>query len=217
MRQDSATQNGPDQILKSEGTQAGGSLAARYGHGRKDTLHHTKSADYSELEMQSHMFNNNMMMQQGGRRSNKSKSTDDMRLENNAVHLQHRPPSGMMMHPSMTMAVPPQPQHMHPDHTMKRVFKPMSSIDSPVTSPEMTRKRHSHHYHYHPSNNNQQKYVMSEVENDNYVHAYNVRHPYPTRFQQTRNVHSMEIDRQYSGIAGRRVSYSSSLILFYLF
>ncbi|XP_031784765.1 protein still life, isoform SIF type 1 isoform X4 [Nasonia vitripennis] len=186
-RQDSSTQqNGPErESLKSEGTQAGGSLASRYHH-RKDQLHHTKSADYTELEMQNgNIFNINNNNHGGGRR-NKSKSTDDMRIENAHHQQQHGGPMG-----------PPGLDHQ----TLKRMLKPMSSIDSPVTSPEMTRKRHIHHgYHYHPNNNNQ-KYVMSEAENDNYTLAYPPRHPYNNKFQNSRSVH--EMDRQYSGGRGR--------------
>ncbi|XP_025074786.1 protein still life, isoform SIF type 1 isoform X3 [Pogonomyrmex barbatus] len=101
----------------------------------------------------------------------KSKSTDDMRIENaqNGISLD--------------------------SNTLKRMLKPMPSIDSPVTSPEMTRKRHSHHsYHYHPSNNNQ-KYMMQEVDNENYAHPY--RAPYNNKFQGSRSAHDMS--RQYSG------------------
>ncbi|XP_025074787.1 protein still life, isoform SIF type 1 isoform X4 [Pogonomyrmex barbatus] len=105
----------------------------------------------------------------------KSKSTDDMRIENaqNGISLD--------------------------SNTLKRMLKPMPSIDSPVTSPEMTRKRHSHHsYHYHPSNNNQ-KYMMQEVDNENYAHPY--RAPYNNKFQGSRSAHDMS--RQYSGGRGR--------------
>ncbi|XP_058790073.1 protein still life, isoform SIF type 1 isoform X2 [Phymastichus coffea] len=178
-QESSMHQNGPGD-LKSEGTQAGGSLASRYHH-RKDGLHHTKSADYTELDMQHHMFN--IMNNNHGQRRSKSKSTDDMRIENQA----HR-------------QVNVHQQQMGLDqHTLKRMLKPVSSIDSPVTSPEMTRKRHNGHhgYHYHPNNNNQ-RYVMSEAENDNYVHAVAYRQPYNNKFQSSRSVH--EMDRQYSGI-----------------
>ncbi|XP_071646314.1 protein still life, isoform SIF type 1 isoform X6 [Temnothorax longispinosus] len=168
--QDTSTQQNGIEMLKSEGTQAGGTLQSnpRSFH-RKEQLHHTKSADYTELEMQNgNLFN--IVNNNHGHRS-KSKSTDDMRIENaqNGISLD--------------------------SNTLKRMLKPMPSIDSPVTSPEMTRKRHSHHsYHYHPSNNNQ-KYMMQEVDNENYAHPY--RAPYNNKFQGSRSAHDMS--RQYSG------------------
>ncbi|XP_077265486.1 guanine nucleotide exchange factor still life isoform X6 [Temnothorax americanus] len=170
--QDTSTQQNGIEMLKSEGTQAGGTLQSKSFH-RKEQLHHTKSADYTELEMQNgNLFN--IVNNNHGHRS-KSKSTDDMRIENaqNGISLD--------------------------SNTLKRMLKPMPSIDSPVTSPEMTRKRHSHHsYHYHPSNNNQ-KYMMQEVDNENYAHPY--RAPYNNKFQGSRSAHDMS--RQYSGGRGR--------------
>lgn len=173
--QDSATQQnggGERETLKSEGTQAGGTLQNKSM--RKEQLHHTKSADYTELEMQNGNFFNIVNNNNSGRKS-KSKSTDDMRIENAQN-------GGISLDPN----------------TLKRMLKPMSSIDSPVTSPEMTRKRHSHHsYHYHPNNNNQ-KYIAPETENENYAHPY--RSPYNNKFQVSRSVH--EMGRQYTGTKG---------------
>lgn len=169
--QDSSThQNGSErETLKSEGTQAGGTLGHKLS--RKEQLHHTKSVDYTELEMQNgNIFNINN--NNNPQRRSKSKSTDDMRIENSQN-------GGMNLD----------------SNTLKRMLKPMSSIDSPATSPEMTRKRHSHHsYHYHPNNNNQ-RYIQSEAENDNYAHPY--RSPYNNKFQGSRSVHDM--GRQYPG------------------
>ncbi|XP_076621931.1 guanine nucleotide exchange factor still life isoform X6 [Colletes latitarsis] len=171
--QDTSTQQNGTEMLKSEGTQAGGTLQNKSL--RKEQLHHTKSADYTDLEMQNgnifNIANNNH-----GARKSKSKSTDDMRIENAQN-------GGISLD----------------SNTLKRMLKPMSSIDSPVTSPEMTRKRNSHHsYHYHPSNNNQ-KYVIQETENENYAHPY--RSPYSNKFQASRSVHDM--GRQYTGDRGR--------------
>lgn len=107
-----------------------------------------------------------------GSRRSKSKSTDDMRIENAQN-------GGISLD----------------SNTLKRMLKPMSSIDSPVTSPEMTRKRHTHHsYHYHPNNNNQ-KYSMSEAENENYSNPY--RRSHNNKFQGSRSAHDM--GRQYAG------------------
>ncbi|XP_018352401.1 PREDICTED: protein still life, isoform SIF type 1 isoform X1 [Trachymyrmex septentrionalis] len=170
--QDTSTQQNGIEMLKSEGTQAGGTLQIKSL--RKEQLHHTKSADYTELEMQNgNLFN--IVNNNHGHRS-KSKSTDDMRIENAQN-------GGISLD----------------SNTLKRMLKPMPSIDSPVTSPEMTRKRHSHHsYHYHPSNNNQ-KYMMQEIDNENYAHPY--RAPYNNKFQSSRSAHDMS--RQYSGGRGR--------------
>ncbi|XP_025159708.1 protein still life, isoform SIF type 1 isoform X4 [Harpegnathos saltator] len=171
--QDTSTQQNGIEMLKSEGTQAGGTLQSKSL--RKEQLHHTKSADYTELEMQNGNIFNIVNNNHGGHKS-KSKSTDDMRIENAQN-------GGISLD----------------SNTLKRMLKPMPSIDSPVTSPEMTRKRHSHHsYHYHPSNNNQ-KYVMQEVDNENYAHPY--RAPYNNKFQGSRSAHDMS--RQYAGGRGR--------------
>ncbi|XP_043524151.1 protein still life, isoform SIF type 1 isoform X3 [Frieseomelitta varia] len=167
--QDSSTQQNNTEMLKSEGTQAGGTLQNKSL--RKEQLHHTKSADYTDLEMQNGNIFNIVNNNHSGKKS-KSKSTDDMRIENAQN-------GGISLD----------------SNTLKRMLKPISSIDSPVTSPEMTRKRHSHHnYHYHPSNNNQ-KYIMQETENENCAHLY--RTPYNNKFQATRSVHDM--GRQYTG------------------
>ncbi|XP_060813463.1 protein still life, isoform SIF type 1 isoform X1 [Bombus pascuorum] len=171
--QDSSTQQNSTEMLKSEGTQAGGTLQNKSL--RKEQLHHTKSADYTDLEMQNGNIFNIVNNNHSGKKS-KSKSTDDMRIENAQN-------GGISLD----------------SNTLKRMLKPMSSIDSPVTSPEMTRKRHSHHnYHYHPSNNNQ-KYVMQETENENCAHLY--RAPYNNKFQASRSVHDM--GRQYTGSRAR--------------
>lgn len=164
--QDTSTHQNGMETLKSEGVQAGGTLQNKTF--RREQLHHTKSADYTELEMQNgNIFN---IVNNNHTRKSKSKSTDDMRIENAAQN-------GMSLD----------------SNTLKRMLKPMSSVDSPVTSPEMSRKRHHVHpgYHYHPSNNNQ-KYMMSEGENENYYY----RTPYNNKFQGSRSVHDMA--RQYS-------------------
>ncbi|XP_043680030.1 protein still life, isoform SIF type 1 isoform X3 [Vespula pensylvanica] len=171
--QDTSTQQNGTETLKSEGTQAGGTLQNKTL--RKEQLHQTRSVDYTELEMQNGNIFNIVNNNNTGRKL-KSKSTDDMRIENAQN-------GGISLD----------------SNTLKRMLKPMSSIDSPVTSPEMTRKRHSHHnYHYHPSNNNQ-KYVMQEAENENYSHPY--RAPYNNKFQASRSVHDM--GQQYPGGRGR--------------
>ncbi|CAK9806660.1 Protein still life, isoform SIF type 1 [Anthophora plagiata] len=177
--QDTSTQQNSSEMLKSEGTQAGGTLQNKCL--RKEQLHHTKSADYTDLEMQNGNIFNIVNNNRNGKKS-KSKSTDDMRIENAQN-------GGISLD----------------SNTLKRMLKPLSSIDSPVTSPEMTRKRHSHHsYHYHPSNNNQ-KYVMQEADNENYAHPY--RATYSNKFQTSRSVHDM--GRQYT-MGGRDRTYLDS-------
>ncbi|KAJ8926320.1 hypothetical protein NQ314_021336 [Rhamnusium bicolor] len=131
---------------KSEGTQAGGSLAPNTKTSStstrpplRDNLHHvltnTKSVDYSEIDMvrdaelrsahHHNVLNNNI-----SNRRNKSKSTEDMNREN-----------GMSLD----------------SNTLKRMLKPMPSAESPVTSPEMGRRRYNyyntHHHQRHPNNN----------------------------------------------------------------
>ena len=183
--QDSSTQQNNTEMLKSEGTQAGGTLQNKSL--RKEQLHHTKSADYTDLEMQNGNIFNIVNNNHSGKKS-KSKSTDDMRIENAQN-------GGISLD----------------SNTLKRMLKPISSIDSPVTSPEMTRKRHSHHnYHYHPSNNNQ-KYIMQETENENCDHLY--RTPYNNKFHATRSVHDM--GRQYTGTI--QFHSLSDTNIFYLF
>lgn len=137
--------------------------------------------------MQNGNFYNTMNNNNHGRKL-KSKSTDDMRIENAQN-------GGINLDPN----------------TLKRMLKPISSIDSPATSPEMTRKRHihSHSYHYHPNNNNQ-KYMQLEAENENYVHAY--RSPYNNKYQGSRNAHDM--GRQYSGSQGIPIFYLLNHITF---
>ena len=50
-------------------------------------------------------------------------------------------------------------------NTLKRMLKPMPSLESPVTSPEMTRRRYNYYnHHYNHSNNNSGRHVMSETE-----------------------------------------------------
>ncbi|XP_076646703.1 guanine nucleotide exchange factor still life isoform X2 [Halictus rubicundus] len=170
--QDTGTQQNGTEMLKSEGTQAGGTLQNKSL--RKEQLHHTKSADYTDLEIQNgNIFN--IVNNNHGSKKPKSKSTDDMRIENAQN-------GGISLD----------------SNTLKRMLKPISSIDSPATSPEMTRKRHSHHSYYHPSNNNQ-KYVMQETENENYAHPY--RAPYSNKFQASRSAHDM--GRQYTGSRSR--------------
>ncbi|XP_078039922.1 guanine nucleotide exchange factor still life isoform X3 [Augochlora pura] len=170
--QDTGTQQNGPEMLKSEGTQAGGTLQNKSL--RKEQLHHTKSADYTDLEIQNgNIFN--IVNNNHSSKKPKSKSTDDMRIENAQN-------GGISLD----------------SNTLKRMLKPISSIDSPATSPEMTRKRHSHHSYYHPSNNNQ-KYVMQESENENYAHPY--RAPYSNKFQASRSVHDM--GHQYIGSRGR--------------
>ncbi|KAG8338480.1 hypothetical protein J6590_000149 [Homalodisca vitripennis] len=58
-------------------------------------------------------------------------------------------------------------------NTLKRMLKPMPSLESPVTSPEMTRRRYNYynhhgnlHYNHHGNNtsNNNARHVLSESE-----------------------------------------------------
>ncbi|XP_047020243.1 protein still life, isoform SIF type 1 isoform X3 [Helicoverpa zea] len=158
------------QDLKSEGVQAGGTLtsskssATSTRSGKEHLQHMPKSVDYGDgnesdcMNFQSresdrhaahhhNVINNNT----SGSRRTKSKSTEDMNMEEMIDVL------------------------LLDSSTLKRMLKPMPSTDSPVTSPEMGRRRyggaapcppscgshghrhpqHMHHGHYsHIVNNN---------------------------------------------------------------
>ncbi|CAG9814401.1 unnamed protein product [Phaedon cochleariae] len=143
---ESQSQTQLSESSKSEGTQAGGTLAPSTKTSStstrpplRDNLHHTltntKSMDYAEMDMvrdaelRAAHHHNVINNNMSGRRS-KSKSTEDMNREN-----------GLSLD----------------SNTLKRMLKPMPSQESPVTSPEMGRRRYnyynSHHHQRHPNNN----------------------------------------------------------------
>jgi T-lymphoma invasion and metastasis-inducing protein 1 len=130
---------------KTEGTQAGGTLQMNTKTSStstrpplRDNAHHvltnTKSVDYSEIDMVREVdlrnaHHHNLLNNNITNRRNKSKSTEDMNREN-----------------SMSLD----------SNTLKRMLKPMPSAESPVTSPEMGRRRYNYynnHHHRHPNNN----------------------------------------------------------------
>ncbi|KAL1514140.1 hypothetical protein ABEB36_003448 [Hypothenemus hampei] len=165
---------------QSEGTQAGEPLSVTTTtksvstKSHKDNVHHvltsTKSVDYADIEintdgdLRSNHAHNNVGNNAQSRRS-RSKSSEDMNREN-----------GMSLD----------------SNTLKRMLKPMPSQESPVTSPEMSRKRYHYYNHYQPR------------------HTNNNRHPEPdsgtvnrqtfgpnSRFSSSRSSH--EIGRGYPG------------------
>uniref|UniRef100_T1I3W9 WH1 domain-containing protein n=1 Tax=Rhodnius prolixus TaxID=13249 RepID=T1I3W9_RHOPR len=78
-------------------------------------------------------------------------------------------------------------------NTLKRMLKPISSLESPVTSPEMTRRRYNYYNHYqqHQHGNNNTRNVLSETESGGGRHRTN------------RSRSSHEIGRgQQSGVSG---------------
>lgn len=101
-------------------------------------MHHvltnTKSVDYSEIDMVREAelraaHHHNMLNNNLSGRRSKSKSTEDMNTQN-----------------SMNLD----------SNTLKRMLKPMPSVESPVTSPEMGRRRYNYynpHHHRHPTAN----------------------------------------------------------------
>ncbi|XP_076255312.1 guanine nucleotide exchange factor still life isoform X3 [Rhynchophorus ferrugineus] len=131
------TQSQTIESQKSESTQAGGAMPPTTKSSSTSTrpplrenLHHvltnTKSIDYSEIDMirdaefrATHQSNNLSNTLQNKR--NKSKSTEDMNREN-----------GISLD----------------SNTLKRMLKPMPSQESPVTSPELGRRRY-HYYNTH--------------------------------------------------------------------
>ncbi|KAL3281788.1 hypothetical protein HHI36_004989, partial [Cryptolaemus montrouzieri] len=165
---------------KSEGTQAGGTLqntkssstSTRPPFRDHHLLTNTKSVDYSDVDMVREAelraaHHHNVINNNLTNRRSKSKSTEDMNREN-----------GMSLD----------------SNTLKRMLKPMPSQESPVTSPEMGRKRYNYyngHHHRYPNNNGRH----SEPENT---------HPHPrsamaqsSRFSGSRSSH--EIGRGYPG------------------
>ncbi|KAJ8948406.1 hypothetical protein NQ318_009917 [Aromia moschata] len=183
---ESQSQTQTTESQKSEGTQAGGSLPPNTKTSStstrpplRDNLHHvltnTKSVDYSEIDMVRDAelraaHHHNILNNNISARRSKSKSTEDMNREN-----------GISLD----------------SNTLKRMLKPMPSADSPVTSPEMGRRRYNyyntHHHQRLPNNNNNGR--LSEPESG---------HPHPrsamaqsSRFSASRSSH--EIGRAYPG------------------
>lgn len=132
---------------KTEGTQAGGTLQPTNNNNKtssststrpplRENSHHmltnTKSVDYSDIDMVREVelrHHHNVLNNNITNKRNKSKSTEDMNREN-----------GMSLD----------------SNTLKRMLKPMPSAESPVTSPEMGRRRYNYyntHHHRHPNNN----------------------------------------------------------------
>ncbi|RZC34720.1 still life, isoform SIF type 1, partial [Asbolus verrucosus] len=167
---------------KTEGTQAGGTLQMNTKTSSTSTrpplrenTHHvltnTKSVDYSEIDMRDvdlrTAHHHNILNNNISNRRNKSKSTEDMNREN-----------------SMSLD----------SNTLKRMLKPMPSAESPVTSPEMGRRRYNYynnHHHRHPNSNGRH----SEPESG---------HPHPrsamaqnSRFSSSRSAH--DLGRSYPG------------------
>ncbi|XP_044267187.1 protein still life, isoform SIF type 1 isoform X2 [Tribolium madens] len=132
------------EATKTEGTQAGGTLqmntktsATSTRPPLRENTHHvltnTKSVDYSEIDMREMdlraAHHHNLLNNNISNRRSKSKSTEDMNREN-----------------SMSLD----------SNTLKRMLKPMPSAESPVTSPEMGRRRYNYynnHHHRHTNNN----------------------------------------------------------------
>ncbi|XP_017786934.1 PREDICTED: protein still life, isoform SIF type 1-like, partial [Nicrophorus vespilloides] len=163
---------------KSEGTQAGGTLqkdtkssSTSTRQPLRDTHHvltNTKSVDYSEIDMvrdaELRAAHHHNILNNNISKRNKSKSTEDMNREN-----------GMSLD----------------SNTLKRMLKPMPSVESPVTSPEMGRRR----YNYYNNHHNRYNGRHSESESG---------HPHPrsamahnSRFSGSRSSH--EIGRGYPG------------------
>ena len=97
-------------------------------------LTNTKSVDYSEIDMgrePQDMRTHHHMNAAAMNRRSKSKSTEDMNREN-----------GMSLD----------------SNTLKRMLKPMPSVESPVTSPEMGRRRYNYYNNGHNS-----RYVLTTV------------------------------------------------------
>ncbi|VEN58877.1 unnamed protein product [Callosobruchus maculatus] len=186
---ESQSQTQMSETSKSEGTQAGGTLASSNTKSSststrqalRDNMHHvltnTKSIDYSEIdmireaEMRAASHAQNMMNNNLGGRRSKSKSTEDMNRGENGMSLD--------------------------SNTLKRMLKPMPSAESPVTSPEMGRRRYNYyntHYHQRHAGNNNGRH--SEPESGGHPHPRSAM-AQNSRFSGSRSSH--EIGRGYPG------------------
>ncbi|KAB0802285.1 hypothetical protein PPYR_04471 [Photinus pyralis] len=142
---ESPSQTQSSETSKSEGIQAGGTLQPNIKTSStstrppfRDNLHHvltnTRSVDYPDMDMVREAelrsaHHHNILNNNISSRRSKSKSTEDMNTQNN-----------------MSLD----------SNTLKRMLKPMPSAESPVTSPELGRKRYNYynaHHHRHPNNN----------------------------------------------------------------
>lgn len=131
-----------EETSKSEGTQAGGTLQQNSAASNK-TSTGTGTRHDDIHDMHHNIINNNTRR--------KTKSTEDMNV-------------GECLHPEKSINVPKLSiTHTHPipDPTsLKRMLKPMPSAESPITSPEMGRRRYNYynagtmggppHMHQHP-------------------------------------------------------------------
>ncbi|GLV41393.1 hypothetical protein CBL_06623 [Carabus blaptoides fortunei] len=167
---------------KSEGTQAGGTLqqtntksSSTSTRPHKEQLHHmlsaTKSVDYSDIDMvrEAEMraaHHHNVINNNINNRRSKSKSTEDMNTQN-----------GMSLD----------------SDTLKRMLKPMPSAESPVTSPEMTRRRYNYYNHHHHHGNNNGRHSEPESGHPHHKSAMAQN----SRFSGSRSSH--EIGRGYPG------------------
>ncbi|KAH1004956.1 hypothetical protein HUJ05_005717 [Dendroctonus ponderosae] len=156
---------------QSESVQVGEPLAKATSSGKpslKEKGHHmlssAKSVDYSDMEMNRNRefrggHGHNSVSNNIQSRKNKSKSSEDMNREN-----------GISLD----------------SNTLKRMLKPMPSQESPVTSPEMSRKRY--HYHNHPG-----RHVNNSRHSDPEARGSSIN----SRFSGSRSSH--EIGRGYPG------------------
>jgi len=151
----------PHEASKSEGTQAGGTLQGSKRKEQHHILTSSKSIDYPDMDMvreaelrAAHHLNlnnnnnndNNNNNNNNSNRRSKSKSTDD-------VNVGGRGDGNISLD----------------SNTLKRMLKPMPSVESPVTSPEMTRRRYNYYSGHHGGNNNGH-HVLSEPESSHHHH-----------------------------------------------
>ncbi|XP_045472036.1 protein still life, isoform SIF type 1 isoform X1 [Harmonia axyridis] len=123
----------------------------------------------ADLRSAQHHHNNAVNNNNLMNRRNKSKSTEDMNREN-----------GMSLD----------------SNTLKRMLKPMPSQESPVTSPEMGRKRYNYYNGHHHRYQNNFNGRHSDMEN-NHNHNHRSSMSQNSRFSGSRSSH--EIGRGYPG------------------
>ncbi|XP_055382642.1 protein still life, isoform SIF type 1 isoform X1 [Condylostylus longicornis] len=140
-----ANQIRSEETSKSEAVQAGGTLQQTQISTTKTTGTGTRTKDYNdEMTRDIHDMHHNIINNNTRR---KTKSTENMAIDGSGINI------------------------MTSGGTMKRVLKAMPSAESPVTSPEMGRRR----YNYYNANSNTGNNI-NNIQGTPYLHAHGVHH-----------------------------------------
>ena len=130
---------------------------------RRDTLQSAKSVDYSDM---------NTVRETDKMQRTKSKSTDNVMTETSKSHANNNSNSNNNNNNNIMSL---------DSNALKKMLKPMSSVESPITSPEPTRRRqHQNHNH-------------SSTTYDGYISEPDSRH---SRFQSSKSAYEIgQMDR----------------------